>query len=137
MLEIRQLRDLDHGRVNELFAQAFEVSPPPPIDYVANLCYSEPAGCFVGTVRDEVVKEINEAGGIHGRKLRMIIEDSAYDPKKAIMVTNKMALRLTKLEFAESFEAMGATLNIKKIKASHTAWRKRIDPILYPEKYRN
>ncbi len=35
-------------------------------------------------------REINEAGGIHGRKIRFVIEDSAYDPKKAIMVTNKM-----------------------------------------------
>ncbi len=38
-------------------------------------------------------KEINDAGGIHGRKIRMIIEDNAYDPKKAIMVTNKMISR--------------------------------------------
>jgi ABC-type branched-subunit amino acid transport system substrate-binding protein len=35
-------------------------------------------------------REINEAGGIHGRKIKFVIEDSAYDPKKAIMVTNKM-----------------------------------------------
>jgi len=35
-------------------------------------------------------REINEAGGIHGRKIRLVIEDSAYDPKKAIMATNKM-----------------------------------------------
>lgn len=35
-------------------------------------------------------REINEAGGIHGRKIRLVIEDNAYDPKKAIMVTNKM-----------------------------------------------
>jgi ABC-type branched-subunit amino acid transport system substrate-binding protein len=35
-------------------------------------------------------REINEAGGIHGRKVRLVIEDNAYDPKKAIMVTNKM-----------------------------------------------
>jgi len=38
-------------------------------------------------------REINEAGGIHGRKIRLVIEDSAYDPKKAIMVTNKMISR--------------------------------------------
>jgi ABC-type branched-subunit amino acid transport system substrate-binding protein len=35
-------------------------------------------------------REINEAGGIYGRKIRLVIEDNAYDPKKAIMVTNKM-----------------------------------------------
>ena len=38
-------------------------------------------------------REINEAGGIHGRKIRLVIEDNAYDPKKAIMVTNKMIAR--------------------------------------------
>ncbi len=38
-------------------------------------------------------REINEAGGIHGRKIHLVIEDSAYDPKKAIMVTNKMITR--------------------------------------------
>ncbi len=38
-------------------------------------------------------REINEAGGIHGRKIRLVIEDNAYDPKKAIMVTNKMISR--------------------------------------------
>jgi branched-chain amino acid transport system substrate-binding protein len=39
---------------------------------------------------DMKVREINEAGGIHGRKIRLVVEDNAYDPKKAIMVTNKM-----------------------------------------------
>jgi branched-chain amino acid transport system substrate-binding protein len=38
-------------------------------------------------------REINEAGGIYGRKIKMIIEDNGYDPKKAIMVTNKMISR--------------------------------------------
>ena len=38
-------------------------------------------------------KECNDAGGIHGRKIRLVIEDSAYDPKKAIMVTNKLISR--------------------------------------------
>jgi len=38
-------------------------------------------------------REINEAGGIYGRKLRFVIEDNGYDPKKAIMVTNKMIAR--------------------------------------------
>ena len=38
-------------------------------------------------------REINDAGGIHGRKIRLVIEDNGYDPKKAIMVTNKMINR--------------------------------------------
>lgn len=28
------------------------------------------------------VDEINEQGGINGRKLKLVVEDSAYDPKK-------------------------------------------------------
>jgi branched-chain amino acid transport system substrate-binding protein len=36
------------------------------------------------------VEEINAAGGIHGRKLKLILEDSGYDPKKAVLATQKM-----------------------------------------------
>jgi branched-chain amino acid transport system substrate-binding protein len=36
------------------------------------------------------VEEINAAGGINGRKLRLIIEDSAYDPKKAVLASQKL-----------------------------------------------
>jgi ABC-type branched-subunit amino acid transport system substrate-binding protein len=36
------------------------------------------------------VDEINAAGGIHGRKLRLVIEDSGYDPKKSVLATQKM-----------------------------------------------
>jgi branched-chain amino acid transport system substrate-binding protein len=36
------------------------------------------------------VGEINAAGGINGRKLRMILEDNGYDPKKAVLASQKM-----------------------------------------------
>jgi branched-chain amino acid transport system substrate-binding protein len=36
------------------------------------------------------VGEINAAGGINGRKLRMILEDNSYDPKKAVLASQKM-----------------------------------------------
>ncbi len=39
------------------------------------------------------VDETNAAGGIHGRKLRLVIEDSGYDPKKAVLVTQKLLTR--------------------------------------------
>lgn len=35
-------------------------------------------------------EEINAAGGIHGRKLRILFEDSGYDPKKAVLATQKL-----------------------------------------------
>ena len=34
--------------------------------------------------------EINEQGGINGRKLKLLIEDDAYDPRKAVLVTQKL-----------------------------------------------
>ena len=36
------------------------------------------------------VDEINEQGGINGRKIRIIVEDSAYDPKKAVLAAQKL-----------------------------------------------
>ena len=37
--------------------------------------------------------EVNEAGGIHGRKIRLIIEDSQYQVPKAIQAANKLINR--------------------------------------------
>jgi len=54
---------------------------------------SGPAVAFGVAVKNGLemrVREINEAGGIHGRKIKLIVEDHAYDPKKAVMLTNKM-----------------------------------------------
>jgi branched-chain amino acid transport system substrate-binding protein len=36
------------------------------------------------------VDEINEQGGINGRKIRLVVEDSAYDPKKAVLAAQKL-----------------------------------------------
>jgi branched-chain amino acid transport system substrate-binding protein len=36
------------------------------------------------------VAEINAQGGIHGRKLKLVIEDHGYDPKKAVLATQKL-----------------------------------------------
>lgn len=36
------------------------------------------------------VDEINEQGGINGRKLRLIVEDSGYDPKRAVLAAQKL-----------------------------------------------
>jgi branched-chain amino acid transport system substrate-binding protein len=36
------------------------------------------------------VDEVNEQGGINGRKLKLLIEDSAYDPKKAVLAAQKL-----------------------------------------------
>jgi ABC-type branched-subunit amino acid transport system substrate-binding protein len=36
------------------------------------------------------VEEINAKGGIHGRKLKLVMEDTQYDPKKAVLATQKL-----------------------------------------------
>lgn len=36
------------------------------------------------------VNEINEQGGVHGRKLKLLTEDSGYDPKKAVLAAQKL-----------------------------------------------
>src|SRR3954466_15504636 len=39
------------------------------------------------------VDEINGAGGINGRKLKLILEDNGYDPKRAVLASQKMIER--------------------------------------------
>jgi branched-chain amino acid transport system substrate-binding protein len=39
------------------------------------------------------VDEVNAAGGINGRKLKLILEDNGYDPKRAVLASQKMIER--------------------------------------------
>jgi branched-chain amino acid transport system substrate-binding protein len=36
------------------------------------------------------VEEINEQGGINGRKIKLVVEDDAYDPRKAVLAAQKL-----------------------------------------------
>jgi branched-chain amino acid transport system substrate-binding protein len=36
------------------------------------------------------IDEANEQGGVHGRKIRLQVEDSGYDPKKAVLAAQKL-----------------------------------------------
>jgi branched-chain amino acid transport system substrate-binding protein len=47
-------------------------------------------GVPVSNGMKQAVDEVNAAGGINGRKLKLILEDSQYDPKKAVLATQKM-----------------------------------------------
>src|SRR6516165_2136067 len=47
-------------------------------------------------------EEVNAAGGIYGRKIRLIIEDSGYDPKRAVLATQKL------IEKDQVFSMIGA-----------------------------
>jgi len=39
------------------------------------------------------VEEINASGGVNGRKIRLVVEDSGYDPKKAVLASQKLIER--------------------------------------------
>ncbi len=36
------------------------------------------------------VDEVNEQGGVNGRKIKLLVEDSAYDPKRAVLAAQKL-----------------------------------------------
>ncbi|MDT8989838.1 ABC transporter substrate-binding protein [Curvibacter sp. APW13] len=36
------------------------------------------------------VAELNETGGVNGRKIKLLVEDSGYDPKKAVLAAQKL-----------------------------------------------
>src|SRR6185437_79786 len=39
------------------------------------------------------VEEVNTAGGINGRKIKLIVEDTGYDPKRAVLASQRMIER--------------------------------------------
>jgi len=41
----------------------------------------------------QIFKEVNDAGGIHGRKLRYVVEDHGYQVPKAVQAVNKLVNR--------------------------------------------
>ena len=54
---------------------------------------SGPLVSFGKPVRDGMmmrVDEANAAGGVHGRKIRLVVEDSGYDTKKAVLAGDKL-----------------------------------------------
>lgn len=54
---------------------------------------SGPVAGFGKAVRQGMllrVEEINEQGGINGRKLKLVAEDNGYDPKKAVLAAQKL-----------------------------------------------
>ena len=47
-------------------------------------------GVPVSNGMKQAVEELNAGGGINGRKVKLIIEDTQYDPKKAVLASQKM-----------------------------------------------
>jgi branched-chain amino acid transport system substrate-binding protein len=54
---------------------------------------SGPIAAFGKAVRNGMqlrVDEINEQGGLNGREIKLLVEDDGYDPKKAVLATQKL-----------------------------------------------
>jgi len=54
---------------------------------------SGPVAAFGKAVRQGMllrIDEVNEQGGVHGRKIKLIAEDNGYDPKKAVLAAQKL-----------------------------------------------
>jgi GNAT superfamily N-acetyltransferase len=54
-MQLRQIQESDFERIIEIYSLAFEDPTSIPIEYAANLCYTNPEGCFAATVSGEVV----------------------------------------------------------------------------------
>ncbi|MEO8298895.1 MAG: ABC transporter substrate-binding protein [Burkholderiales bacterium] len=70
-------------------------------------------------------EEINAAGGVHGRKINMMFEDSGMDPKKAVLATQKL------LSDNKIFAMIG-TLGSAATQASMPLALERNVPVLFP-----
>ena len=71
------------------------------------------------------VEEINEMGGINGRKLAVIIEDSGYDPKKGLLAAQKLVQQ-------DKVFAMVGTLGTGVAMASFAPLGEKNVPNLFP-----
>jgi ABC-type branched-subunit amino acid transport system substrate-binding protein len=88
---------------------------------------SGPVAALGGPLRDGMVlavEDINAAGGIHGRKLRLVVEDTSFDPKKAVLATQKLLTQ-------DKVFAMVAPLGTAPTQASMPLMLERGVPLLF------
>ncbi len=89
---------------------------------------SGPVASVGGPHRDGMtlaMEDINAAGGIHGRKIRVLVEDSGYDPKKAVLAAQKL------LTQDKVFTLIG-TLGSAMVQATSPGALERNVPVLFP-----
>jgi len=88
---------------------------------------SGPVASLGGPLREGMqlaVDDINAAGGIHGRKLRLIVEDSMFDPKRAVLATEKLIRQ-------DKVFAMVASLGSATVQASMPLMLEAGVPVLF------
>ncbi len=70
-------------------------------------------------------EEINEAGGVQGRKLKLLVEDSGYDPKKGLLAAQKLVQR-------DKIFAMIGTIGTGVVMATFPTLADKNVPNLFP-----
>lgn len=71
------------------------------------------------------IEEENAKGGVHGRKIRLIVEDNGYDPKKGVLATQKLIQR-------DKVFAMVGMLGTPVVLASMPLVLEAKTPLLFP-----
>jgi branched-chain amino acid transport system substrate-binding protein len=77
------------------------------------------------------VADINAAGGVNGKKLRLIVEDDACDPKQAVAGANKLASQ--KVKFVAGHYCSGSSIPASKVYAEENIIQ--ISPASTAEKF--
>jgi len=68
--------------------------------------------------------EVNRQGGVHGRRIRVLVEDSGFDPKRAVLATQKLIRQ-------DGIFAMVAALGSAPVQASMPAMLAANVPVLF------
>lgn len=81
-----------------------------------HLDLSGPASATMPDLRNGMqmrIDEANEAGGVHGRKLRLIVEDNALSPAQAVRATQKLTRKDEVFAIVQSFGSGPSTAAVK------------------------
>lgn len=70
-------------------------------------------------------EEINDAGGIYGRRIRIATEDAAYDPKKAVLAAQKLVMQ------DKVFALIGTIGSVSHLASQNIALDRGV-PVLFP-----
>src|SRR5579863_8298446 len=60
---------------------------------------------------------INEAGGVNGRKIKIVIEDDACDPKQAVAVANRIVSQ--QIKFVDGHACSGSSIPASSVYADN------------------
>ncbi len=127
-----------------LAAPAIAANEPIKIGYLPALTGpSSSTGVGINRGSELAVKEINDAGGINGRKIELIVRDTQSDPTKAVngaaelTKRQKVSIVWGPLNSGESLAAVPLVAR-DKVPELHPCWVDSLtDPAKYPMCFRN